>query len=503
MKMGAQKKSVVIIGAGIAGLKAASRLYEGGIKNCVVLEARDRIGGRLYTIEGYEGRKYDLGASWHHDTLTNALFKEEAQLPASEKGPRYVFDDDHAIIIDDLRGRIDIDPQMNLEIIDNELSSFMDHEFHQKLGVPDCSFYEMVLNYLFERRQFLTDDQIQYLPQVARSLELWHGVDWKILSAKDTYFGHYGRNAMVLNYDSVVSRVADSFPKDWLRLNTEVELVKKDGQITVRTTQGDEYRCDNVIVTIPQSLLLLSLSKDERQQGRISFEPPLRAGIANALNSIHFGCLGKVVFEFEKCCWSTERSRILTLAHSNDDIVKQVRTATSLCQLIDLAKGSQKNDGTFSAWGHPLSFVNLAKTTGVPSLVMLMQEPLTQFIESIRDDKNRVFQFFQSVLDRVMIVLGSDRCIDGIAKDISSKDAPVLRNVIVTNWSREPYSLGAYTACHPGDDPLTIVTEMMDGQDSRIRFAGEHTIMDGAGCAYGAWESGKREAEYILANSPN
>lgn len=502
MRMGVQEKSVVIIGAGIAGLKAASRLFEGGVENCVVLEARDRIGGRLYTVEGYQGRKYDLGASWHHDTLTNELFLEEARLPASEGRPRYVFDDDHAIIIDDSRGRIDVDPQMNLEILDEELSGYTDREFQQKLGVADCSFFEMVLRYLFERRQFLTDDQIQYLPQVARSLELWHGLDWKSLSAKDTYFGHYGRNAMVLNYDSVVNRIAESFPQEWVRLGTEVERIKKDGQITVRTTQGDEYRSDYVIVTIPQSLLLLSLNQSEaREKGKIAFEPPLRSGISDALSKIHFGCLGKVVFEFERCCWSTERSRILTLAHSTSRIVEQVREASELSQVIELAGAPEKKDGAFDAWDHPLSFVNLAKTTGVPSLVMLMQEPLTQFVESFSEDKNRVFQFFQSVVDRLMVVLGSQPCVNGMTNDEIITTAPVLKNVIVTNWSREAYSLGAYTACHPGDDPLDIVTAMTDGQDSKIRFAGEHTIMDGAGCAYGAWESGKREADYVLANT--
>lgn len=74
---------------------------------------------------------------------------------------------------------------------------------------------------------------------------------------------------------------------------------------------------------------------------------------------------------------------------------------------------------------------------------------------------------------------------------------PTLKNIIVSNWTREPYSRGAYSACFPGDDPVDMVVAMSNGQDSRIRFAGEHTVMDGAGCAYGAWESGKREANHI------
>lgn len=500
--MSVQEKAVVIVGAGIAGLKAASRLYECGVKNCVVLEARDRIGGRLYTVEGYQSRKYDLGASWHHDTLRNNLFLEEAQLPPSENGPRFVFDDDQAILIDQHRGRVDMDPEMRLEILEEELSSYTDHEFHQKLGVPDCSFYEMVMRYVFERRQFLTDDQIQYLPQVARFLELWHGVDWTILSAKDTYFGHIGRNAMVLSYDSIVERIASSFPSEWLKLTTEVDSIKRDDKVLVSTRNGEQFRCDHVIVTVPQSVLGLSLDESEpRKLGRIAFEPPLRMSISKAFDKMHYGCLGKVIFEFEECRWSKERSRIMTLANSSADLVKKVRTADEFSQLLESLNETHQGKKEMEPWEHPHVFINLAKFTGVPSLVMLIQEPLTQFIESL-PDKNTVFNFFESVLNNVMLALGSGPVVNGMDKEITSTQtgSPILRNIIVTNWSREPYSLGAYTACHPGDDPIDMVTALTAGQDDRIRFAGEHTIMDGAGCAYGAWESGKREADYVLAN---
>lgn len=53
---------VAIVGAGIAGLFAASRLIDAGA-TCVVLESRDRIGGRLLSHDSGAGR-FDLGASW-------------------------------------------------------------------------------------------------------------------------------------------------------------------------------------------------------------------------------------------------------------------------------------------------------------------------------------------------------------------------------------------------------------------------------------------------------
>ena len=42
---------ILIVGAGAAGFAAATRLYENGFKNITILEAQNRIGGRIHTVE--------------------------------------------------------------------------------------------------------------------------------------------------------------------------------------------------------------------------------------------------------------------------------------------------------------------------------------------------------------------------------------------------------------------------------------------------------------------
>lgn len=56
-------KKIIIIGGGAAGFAAASRLILNGFNNLVILEAEDRIGGRVHTIP-YGKNVLDMGAQW-------------------------------------------------------------------------------------------------------------------------------------------------------------------------------------------------------------------------------------------------------------------------------------------------------------------------------------------------------------------------------------------------------------------------------------------------------
>lgn len=55
--------TAIVIGAGLSGLSCASQLVKAGHR-VLVLEARDRIGGRTHTleVEALEGTPMDLGA---------------------------------------------------------------------------------------------------------------------------------------------------------------------------------------------------------------------------------------------------------------------------------------------------------------------------------------------------------------------------------------------------------------------------------------------------------
>jgi spermine oxidase len=58
-----QIQKIVIIGAGAAGISAASKLVEAGFHNLIILEAENRIGGRINTIP-FGQNVIDMGAQW-------------------------------------------------------------------------------------------------------------------------------------------------------------------------------------------------------------------------------------------------------------------------------------------------------------------------------------------------------------------------------------------------------------------------------------------------------
>src|SRR4051812_28999154 len=84
---------IIIIGAGAAGLMAAKILSAKGI-DVLVLEARDRLGGRIHTVENLFTSKAEAGAEFIHGNLklTRQLLKEARLSQTSVQGEMYTME---------------------------------------------------------------------------------------------------------------------------------------------------------------------------------------------------------------------------------------------------------------------------------------------------------------------------------------------------------------------------------------------------------------------------
>ena len=85
--MANSETEVAIIGGGAAGIAAGRRLREAGI-DCLVIEARPRLGGRAWTVTDQSGFALDLGCGWLHSADRNPWTKiAEAQGRTIDKTP--------------------------------------------------------------------------------------------------------------------------------------------------------------------------------------------------------------------------------------------------------------------------------------------------------------------------------------------------------------------------------------------------------------------------------
>jgi monoamine oxidase len=94
MSVGANSTEVVVVGGGLSGLAAARRLQRAG-RDLVVLEARNRIGGRVHSTRATGGTVIDLGAQWigpgQHRMYELARDYDVAIVPTHKTG-KHVFD---------------------------------------------------------------------------------------------------------------------------------------------------------------------------------------------------------------------------------------------------------------------------------------------------------------------------------------------------------------------------------------------------------------------------
>lgn len=458
------KGKVIIVGGGIAAIKAALDLNENGI-DYMILEAKDRLGGRLKTVQGLN-TKYDVGASWFHDTLSNPLFDIENSLPPDQR-TNYYFDDLTPKIFDE-NGLVAA--ASKLEAINTEMFKYVEMDNYSDLD-NDKSFYQSAVKYLQEKKHLLTEKQIQHAMAYSRLLELWHGITINATSAKYFAIENNGRNALAKNYDTLLDRNTALLSKGKYKLNTVVKSIArthKNKKVKVTTVDGNEYEGDYAIVAVPQSIVSLK----EGETGAIKFEPGLPKRISEGLERCHFGALGKVVLEFDECFWGKESERFIFLGTPPEGFTEAIINGGQVPEF--------PNSKIPKPFEYPLLFLNFAADFNIPSLVVLTQSPLTDYLER---NPTKAWEFMKPY---VQIISGG--------KDTAIPDP---KNVFTSEWTTDPYQRGSYTAFFPGDDPISTVVAFEEGFGN-IRFAGEHTIMDGGGCVHGAWASGKREATHII-----
>lgn len=458
---------VIIIGAGISGLKAAADLKEKGVST-LILEARSRIGGRVYTeYSSITNTHYDLGASWFHSTMENPIFDKFINEWFDKNDTTYD-DSNIGIVLDTETGSFP--KNCNVGPIVDEMKYFV-----SKLDKDD-SVQNSVIKYLKLKGNLLTDDEKKYSAALFRFCELMGGCNWDMISSKFSYGPFNGRDSFnKIGYDKILNKIYPT--KEDIKLNKVVKIIEKiSGKadntiIKITTNNNEEFKCKYVIVTIPLSVLKLSIN-EPNAEGAIKFIPELPKPITDNFNKTHFTTLGKVIVQFDESFWpNNDKFLILSIPKSEEiDESKEF----SIKKFDDYS-----NFKPVKAFEFPCLVSNFQVVRNIPALMFLLPSQPMKQIEASSNPKEYGFELIKPII-----------------KKISGKDEiPKPKFIITTNWGSDPYSRGAITANAPGD--MFVNDALIDGFGD-IRFAGEGTIYQGHCCAHGAYLSGEREANVIL-----
>ena len=274
--------TVLVIGAGMAGLSAAYHLKQAGIQ-ATVLEARDRIGGRVWTDRDFADIPVEFGAElihgktaevntwewvrrlglnvWHWNKLDDSMIRTESG---------------DWLTMGDARAQSpELDQTRSWELgdapaprADEDLGSYL-----RRIG-----FSEAQLRYVQRSFANAEGDAMRYLNAKAHA-QLFHD------ESKESDYSDY---RILDGYDAYYTLLAAGLD---IRLNCPVSHIDWSDGIILTCATGEALRADSAIITLPLGVL---------QAGAVCFDPPLPATKMDALEGLQMGPVMKLVYLFEQ-----------------------------------------------------------------------------------------------------------------------------------------------------------------------------------------------------------
>ncbi len=279
----ARSDSIAIIGAGIAGAQAARVLRDAGFA-VTVHEARDRVGGRLDTVqpEGWP-IPVERGASWVHDTDASDLAGVLRRLGVATTP----FDYEHRSLGRDGAALRDPDGYVEDAVVSVEQAIEWADGRDRDVSIADA---------LRESGAAATVDPVALRHLLASEVVTELAAEATEISAHWGFEeGTEGDDLLVVGgYGRLVDALLDGVD---VRLSSPARRVAYGGARVDLTTDGGVASFDRVIVTVPLGVL---------KAGTIVFDPPLPQRHRRAIDGIGFGLIDKLWLRFDTRFWSDE-----------------------------------------------------------------------------------------------------------------------------------------------------------------------------------------------------
>ncbi len=336
---------ILVVGAGIAGLAAAKTLQNWGYE-VIVLEARDRAGGRIWTSRQWANSPLDMGASWIHGITKNPiaeLAKEHnIQTKETDYENQWIYKQD---------GR-------EFSASDYETLAEYSRLFQVYMGEAIEGYDEdvsiqTVLNEILAAEEVAAADKRMILYLLNTVIEHEYAADIADLSVFSLDAGEeFGGEDVIFpdGYDQIIEVLADGLD---VRLQEVVQQINYGDDGVTITTDREVYEGDRAVITLPLGVL---------QSGRVQFSPALPNEKQNAIQDLGMGLLDKVYLRFPEIFWPEtaellgyvsqnkgEWAEWLNIAHYTGDPILLGFNAAAFARTVETWSDQQIVDSAMAA----------------------------------------------------------------------------------------------------------------------------------------------------------
>ncbi|XP_022867797.1 probable polyamine oxidase 5 [Olea europaea var. sylvestris] len=529
--MVSKKPRIVIIGAGMAGLTAANKLYTASgskeLFELFVVEGGTRIGGRINTSE-FCGDRIELGATWIHGIGGSPVYKIAQEIDSLKSDqPWECMDGNLEDPLTIAEGGYELNPSF-VESISSLFKNLMDlaqgkvikedGEIVARLkqvaakSAGDLSVGSFLEQGLEAYWSLTKDEKLavngfgnwsgkslqeaifamhENTQRTYTSADNLHSLDYNAESEYKMFPGE--EITIAKGYLSVIQSLVSVLPAGLIQLGRKVVKIewlletKKNGEINngwpvkLHFSDGSTMYADHVILTVSLGVLKQGIKQDSGL-----FSPPLPSFKTGAISRLGYGVVDKL---------------FLQLSNSDDDQeINGYKTKFPFLQMVFHQKDSNLRHPKIPWWIRRTASLSPIYSNSRVLLSWFAGKEALQ-LESLNDE-----EILNGVSTTVSNLLPHNLC------NSAGVPQPKFDKVLRTKWGTDPLFLGSYSYVavgSSGDDLDTLaeplpktVTICSDSSSSssplQILFAGEATHRTHYSTTHGAYFSGLREANRLL-----